>query len=57
MSGYSVTEKRVKTERKPKGTTCGDCGEPVTNGRLLCDDCISEIALAGPILSEARRER
>jgi hypothetical protein len=57
MSGYSVQERKIGKERKPAASTCGDCGEPVERGRLLCDDCLSDIALCGPILSEARRER
>ena len=55
MSGYSVTEKRVKNERRPKTPVCGDCGEPVAAGRLLCDDCISEIALCGPVGDSPRK--
>lgn len=49
MSGYSVQERKIGKERKPAGNTCGDCGEPVERGKLLCDDCLSEIALCGPV--------
>ncbi len=48
MSGFSVQERKIgKDQRKPATTTCGDCGEPVELGRLLCSDCISDIALCG----------
>jgi hypothetical protein len=57
MSGYSVTERKLGKDRRPRTSTCGDCGEPVVNGKLLCDDCIAEIAACGPVLSEVRRER
>jgi hypothetical protein len=44
MSGYSVSERKLGKERKPAGAVCGGCGEPVVNGKLLCDECITEIA-------------
>jgi hypothetical protein len=41
MSGYSVTEKRVKNAR-PHGNTCGSCGLPADKGKVLCQSCADE---------------
>lgn len=40
MSGYSVTEKKITGDKKPKVAVCGSCGEPVAKGRLVCDECV-----------------
>ena len=47
MSGYSVNERKIGKQQKPVTPTCGDCGEPVERGRLLCDDCLTDIATEG----------
>jgi len=57
MSGYSVNERKLGKERKPMTSTCGDCGEPVVKGKLLCEECLAQFVEYGPILSETRRER
>ncbi len=58
MSGYSINERKFgKSQRRPIGATCGNCGEPVEQSRLMCDDCITDIGLGMQVLSDARRER
>jgi NMD protein affecting ribosome stability and mRNA decay len=39
MSATAVAEIRIKGERKPHVTLCGDCGQPIHRTELLCEDC------------------
>jgi predicted amidophosphoribosyltransferase len=39
MSATAVAEIRIKGERKPHVTLCGDCGQPIRRTELLCEEC------------------
>jgi ribosomal protein L34E len=32
-------ELKIFKERKPRVNTCGDCGEEIAAGAVLCEDC------------------
>jgi len=55
MAGYSVTEKKITGDKRPKVAVCGSCGEPVAKGRLVCDECVGFRWMELPYNDEAHR--
>lgn len=39
---FASVEEKIRGERKPRFTLCGDCGCVVSSTELLCEDCRNE---------------
>ena len=35
----ATAEARIRGDRKPRYNICGDCGCPIAETELLCEDC------------------
>ena len=41
----ATAEARIKGDRRPRITLCGDCGQIVSETELLCADCRQSILI------------